>query len=479
MMALTAYGYFYPVGDWNTFSRLSLVKAVVEENHFEIDSYHRTSLPTEDEAFFNGHYYSDKAIGTALLGMEFYFPLLAIYNVFGWRMDIITFQQLVTFFAVSLITAFLAPLFFSLVKQISGDRWFALFISAAVCLGTPIYIYSTVFYGHVLAGLFLFVVFLLWFNMQNEGQISPFKTFISGYLLAFAFITEYTTSIIVFALLLYIAYILRKKEQLLNPRVYIFLALGIFLPLAVAMTYNYTVFKNPFSTGYSYEASELYSKAQLTGFMGIGLPNLKVLFYLTFHTTMGIFWQSPVLLLAFPGWVAMWRGNNSRYRIEGILSFGIILLYFLAISGYFAWWGGLAYSPRFVIPALPFFIIPLAFLPQKLYKVAFFLTLISILQMFVAVASTNFGLYEITMRPGLSSDNFYEMFQNSTIYNVALQNFRMQSFNANFGHQLFGLEGPASLIPFLIAEVLILIVFFNVDRLLPKTRQMYSQTEES
>src|SRR5690348_17394504 len=79
LMVLIAYGYFSTERDANINSRLALVKAFVDEGRFEIDSYHNTELYTVDKSYFKGHYYSDKAIGTAALGIAAYYPLRSIY----------------------------------------------------------------------------------------------------------------------------------------------------------------------------------------------------------------------------------------------------------------------------------------------------------------------------------------------------------------------------------------------------------------
>jgi hypothetical protein len=465
LIVLIAYGFFspnaftYPNGtsylilDWNVDSRLSLVKAFVEDGDFEIDKYHETDyLRTGDKAYFNGHYYSDKPIGSALLGIEFYSLVRFISNAFGYQVDFIVFEELVTFLAISLICAFLAPLVYSFVKTASDNTEYSLLIALAICLGTPLFFYSTVYYGHSLAGLFLFAAFFLWFNMKSAGQISLVKAFISAYFLGFAFITEYTSSLIIFLSGLYILYVIWKQNELFRPRIYASLALGFVLPFSVALLYNQAIFQNLFSTGYQYEALSQFSENQSTGVMGIGLPDLKVLFYMTFHTTMGIFWQSPILLLAFVGWAMMWR--NSLYRAEAVFSFGTILLYFVTLSGYYQWWGGTAFTPRFIIPALPFFAIPLAFLPRKTHIVALVLTMISVAQMLIVTASSVVGLAKITNV--ISSDKYYPMFQNVTIYDVYFRNFLANKLTPNRGYELFGLVHMKSLLPLLITETTLL-----------------------
>ncbi|HSR19808.1 MAG TPA: hypothetical protein VLL49_02740, partial [Anaerolineales bacterium] len=63
-------GYFYQDPEWNGNSRLGLIRAVVERGTLQIDAFHDApGWTTGDKAFFNGHYYSDKAIGASLLGL--------------------------------------------------------------------------------------------------------------------------------------------------------------------------------------------------------------------------------------------------------------------------------------------------------------------------------------------------------------------------------------------------------------------------
>src|SRR4029077_11460601 len=61
-----SYAYFYEGGGWNQNSRFDMVRAIVEQSTLRIDAYHEN---TNDKAFANGHYYSDKAPGLALLAV--------------------------------------------------------------------------------------------------------------------------------------------------------------------------------------------------------------------------------------------------------------------------------------------------------------------------------------------------------------------------------------------------------------------------
>jgi 4-amino-4-deoxy-L-arabinose transferase and related glycosyltransferases of PMT family len=454
LIVLLAYGYFFTGSDANTNSRLALVRAVVEQDRFEIDSFLNTSLPTGDRAYFHGHYYSDKAIGSSVFGVLPYVILLSGEDLLHRFLSILAFKELLTFLVVGIISAILAPLVYLFTKQVTESRWYALLITAGICLGTPYYVYSTMYYGHTLAGLFLFSAFYTWFEARAKDKINLVMTIGSGFFLGLAVITEYPTLLIVLLIGLYIAYILLKSSQLRNWKNPVLLVIGASIPIVVLMAYNCQIFKTPFALSYSHESSPDFASIQDSGLMGIHLPNPDVLFYMTFHTTMGIFWQSPILLFAFADWLNVRK--NPRYLPESVLSFAVILLYFGMFSGYQIWWGGLAFTPRHLIPVLPFFSIPLALLQKRLQRWVSVPVLFSIGQMFIVTASSRDGLSSLTR----SMHPFYRMFQNSTIYDVYFPNFLSRALSLNWGEEIFRLKGYESLIPLFMAEMLLIILFY-------------------
>jgi hypothetical protein len=190
------------------------------------------------------------------------------------------------------------------------------------------------------------------------------------------------------------------------------------------------------------------------GIGGISWPNLKVLYYMTLHPTLGVFWQSPVLLLAIIGAVFMF--TQRRYREEAILAACIICAYFVILSGYYAWWGGNAVGPRHIIPALPFFCLFLVFVPKKLKWPFVGLSLVSIGQMIIVAAST-------TQVPGkmiakLSTIGFFGY---SNIYSYCLQQLTSYgNFTQNLGNEVLHLSSWSSLIPLFFVIVGLTLFFF-------------------
>jgi hypothetical protein len=459
LIVLLAYGYFVGLPRGNGNSRLGLVKSFVEKGRLDIDEYHATSLPTPDESYFEKHYYSDKAIGASLLGIEFYFPVYRFCRLLGCEISIRLFTELSTFLVISLLCALMAPLVYSFASRLSGSASFALLITAIICLGTTIYPFSTRYYSHALVAMFLFVIFYIWFDIKNQEKINLFKVLLSGFLFGYTFITEYPAALIMVCLGGYILYVLFKKKALLNIKVYALLIISALLPVCATLLYNHAVFHNPLSTGYAYEANPEFSGPQSQGLMGIGLPNLAVLFYMTFHATIGVFWQNPVLVVAFAGWAVL-LFKNSDYRAEAILSFAIILIYFVVMSGYFHWWGGNSPSVRGIIPAIPFFAIPLIFTPKKLRGLLLILALISIFQMFIVVAASENGLTLIASNSVMEHLSVGTMFQKTMIYSVFVPNFLTKNLAVNRGQEFFNLTGFKSLVPFFVAEIGLLLFFF-------------------
>ena len=63
--------------------------------------------------------------------------------------------------------------------------------TSAIIFGTPVFRYSTGFYGHVLAGLLLFATFLIWFRGRLRHAVSLGEVFVSCVFLGAMLITEY------------------------------------------------------------------------------------------------------------------------------------------------------------------------------------------------------------------------------------------------------------------------------------------------
>jgi hypothetical protein len=454
-MAVTAFGYFAGTSqDGNTLSRLSLVRAIVEEGRFEIDTnqvddeWHQ--FRTADRSVFNGHYYSDKAIGASLTGAAAWAPVHLGARAAGIRPSQRFFKVVATFLGVSVVCALLAPLVYAFVVSVAGGRS-AIFVTVAVVFGTAIYRYSTAYYGHVQAGVLLFGAFFVWFRARHRGSLSLRDIFASGALLGFMVVVEYPAALLAVVFGGYMLLVLGEQRRLGDWRVYAIGAAGVVLALAPLLYYNLQVYGNPFTTGYQHHATAKFAAAHAHGLSGIGAPDPVVMLAMTVHPLMGIFWQSPVLLVAAAGW---WAMRSTAFRAEGWFALVAIVAYLALMSGYYEWSGGLAYTPRHLIPMVPLFAIPLAFVPRRWAPIAWTLASLSILQHQIAVAARWEWVVRL-IKATLDEHGHPTTMMVSTIWNVLWPNLRAGLFQRNRGTLLFE-PGFVSLIPLFVLEALLL-----------------------
>ena len=459
LIALIFYGYFIKQGDWNINSRLGLVKAVVEESRLTIDTYHTGDFATEDKAFANGHYYSDKAIGASILGAIAYWP---IYKLNGAISSYSLFVMLITLLAISVPAALLAPLIYKMVLNSTHERWFALAVASFICIGTAIFPYAGAFYGHSLAAMMAFGAFCLWMDVnQFDATITTGRSFLSGLLIGFLVITEYPTALIAAILIGYALYIVWSKKALTDWKFLLPFAAGGGIALALLLFYNAICFGSPFTTGYAFENLKEFQESYNSGVMAFAWPNPVTLFYMTFHAAQGVFIQSPVLFIAMGG--IFWAAQNKSLRAEFITAMSIILIFFLMFSGVRLWWGGDAFSSRYLIPVLPFFAVFVIQLPKRWYPLFIGLGIISITQMLIASATTFNGInlaMEKIVETGVSFS-----WQSFLLYSILLPRLLKNKLTLTWGNHLLGIQSWYFnlAIPILAAGGL-LIVFYLIGR---------------
>ena len=196
--------------------------------------------------------------------------------------------------------------------------------------------------------------------------------------------------------------------------------------------------------------------------MGINTPSIFVFWYQTFQPAYGLFWLSPVLFLVFPGWIYMF--GSREYRAEVLLCFAAIFLYVLMFSGYYMWWGGLSFAPRHLIPILPIFVLPLAFIPDALLVPLTITAVVSVFQNIILTASSMEGLGTYLndyLRPIWKMHGILQP-KGMLVYDICLPNVIKGDLMNNRGLDLFGLSGASALLPLLFAETGLLFLYIKV-----------------
>lgn len=365
---LLAYGFFIQAPAWNEYSRYDLVRAVVEEGTVRIDDFQAN---TGDKAFKDGHYYSDKAPGTAILGVPVYAAYLAVNRAVGIeepaQVDAVAalalaISGLSTILVAVLIVRFLLPLV--------GEPW-ALVTGAAFGLGTIAFPFATMFFGHALSSAGLLSAFYLLHRWRRtRGRWEPVA---AGFLGGWAVITEIPVVLGVAILAIYALWLGRGVAAR-------FVVGG--LPVALLLAgYDWLTFGSPTSLGYQY--TTLFADQNAQGIVSIVWPSATVLLDLLFSPR-GLLVLAPWLALAPLGLLPV---RNRAIRAEVLVSAAICAAFLTYNSGALNPFGGWTPGPRYLVPMLPFAAVPVALAPRRLRPLTAVLMAWSVAMMLLATAT--------------------------------------------------------------------------------------------
>jgi hypothetical protein len=368
-LALLVYAYFLPRwAAWNENSRLDLILSFVDDHTLTIDRYVGN---TGDYAFYRGHYYSDKAPGMFFLGVLPYLALRAATppalvarlaahasadpalaatlraggeGVTTDRLWFFLALVVTSFLTAAIPSALLVLLFHWLTGELGVSEPFQSISTVTYAFGTIAFPYANSLIGHQTSAFLLFAAFCLLQAIRRESRGRRWLP-LAGFLLGYAAINEYQTVLIGGLLGLYALITIGR-----DPGVIARLALGAMPPLIALGAYDLAAFGTILPVGYFH--STLWASVHDQGFVSLTYPHPDALWGITFSSYRGLFFLSPVLLLALPGYLALWRERQSRPEFWILLLAPIAFLLFNGSSA--MWEGGFAIGPRYLIPALPF-----------------------------------------------------------------------------------------------------------------------------
>jgi hypothetical protein len=331
-----------------------------------LDDYNH--LLQRDRAVIDGVTYSDKAPGQPFWAVPFY----GVYRLLGgepladsYDSEADIGQWWVTVWSAAVPGALLAVMMYLWAKDVQEET--ALKSTLTLSLGTLLLVYSTILFGHVLAALLAFSMFML----VRRSRASWWTMLGAGLLGGAAVLVEYPVALIV--AVVSVGALVRHREKALA-----LLAGGI--PAALALgVYHVRLFGDPFTFTYQYTAfSGVRDEATglLSSFAG---PTVDRFVHVLFSPR-GLLIAAPILLVAALGFLPMWRKG---WRFDVILSLGAVLV-MLAVP--FSWSNSYAggAGPRYFVPALPFIVAPLAVAWKRWRVLAMAAASISIFTMVLA-----------------------------------------------------------------------------------------------
>ena len=363
------------VNAWNQNAHYALVRALANGTPTIDRSRHEIGdLGTGDVTLVDGHYYSNKAPGLALLTL----PAFAVVEATGMRT---TGDPTKVIWALHLWALVIPALLLVALVRYVGDRLepgYGLAAAATLAFGTLVLPFSTMYFAHVVAGAFAFGAFALLVH-ERRGPPRLWLVGLAGLLGGYAATTEYTAGL---AAVVIGVYAIAVEDRLRRGLGY---GAGLLLGLLPLALYNQWAFGSP--THLSYEENQV---EPVNGIFGVGVPSPSALFDLLF-SAWGLVTTTPVVVLGVVGAAALLR----RHRPEAL-----VLLVVPAVglwhdmSLQFSPFGGLG-LPRYLIYTLPFVVTGLVVVYRRFPVTTVALAVVSVFQMTVMTATSPLAAYDL------------------------------------------------------------------------------------
>jgi len=317
----------------NQSSRAIAVMSVVEHGELRVDRYHEI---TEDKALVRGHYYSDKAPLSSWAAIPFYTLWAPLVDHLHEEIRVKIAISVGAYVCGTIPFLLGLLLTFRACRSSLASSRAALLVSLSF-FGSFLFIYAGVYFGHMLAGIFLLAAYI----QLKERE----RFFTAGLLLGVGFMAEYP---LLLAAACWATQLAISRKELRGP---IRLLLGFLPAVGIMALYNLAITGNVLDFPYSHVPHQEYAGIR-TNF-GLGAPQVSAIWGLTFGASRGLFLFSPVLLwFAVLAWRALPR-EGTRQRLmrlltDPLLGVGVVMVLFFA--SYYMWWGGWSYGPRHLIP---------------------------------------------------------------------------------------------------------------------------------
>jgi hypothetical protein len=338
------------------------MRAIVEHRCLWIDDY--CGMNTADLITLDHHYYSVKAPGGSFTGLIPWVITTTVLSPISHRHEAL-YWALTTYLTIvlstSLLVAIAVVLMYRLALFFGASPGRSIAIALVLPFATILFPYATEMTGEPIAAACSLAAFYLLVTERAEPDLS--RTALAGFLAGWAVLCDFPSFLIAVALALYALFKLERWGHVFS------FAGGAVAVGLLLMAHNQRAFGSPFFMSYSaYKLPENLHQfpEQAVGFVGLTYPKLRVLWDILIDPQRGLWFCNPVLLFTIPGLVYFAR--RREFRAEFLVT-AFAVVGFILFNGSFgesivSWGGGTATGPRQLVPAIPFMVLAIAFLPR-------------------------------------------------------------------------------------------------------------------
>jgi hypothetical protein len=293
----------------------------------------------------DGLYYSKYGVGQSLVELPLYLIGRSIGGFAHTQSDLVA--EAITMLINPLIMALGCVVFYCIVRALGYQRSTAIRATVALGVATSFWPYSKTDFSEPLLALCLEVavlcVLLMEHSRADEGRTLRLAI-AAGAALGFALLTKYAAVIFIPVICLYMTVLLPPAHTWMR---WLRQQVAVLLPAiccgAAVLLINWIRFGAPLTTGYD-NADRPFT-----------LPLHEGLSGLLFSPQRGLLFYDPLLFAGLLGLgVLVWYRRRESILIVGLVGVSLALY-----GTYAAWTGGAGWGPRYLVPVLPYLLLPL------------------------------------------------------------------------------------------------------------------------
>jgi hypothetical protein len=252
--------------------------------------------------------------------------------------------------AVALPTALAGVCLFFLGLRFGSGSSGAAFGTLAMCLGTPVWAYASLFWAHALAGACLLFGFAAALKLRESASARAdyLWSLAVGLAAGWATVTEYPAAPASAMLALLALWQAWRRGRAARWRVLAGVCLGGGICLCALLAYLHAAFGS-FRPSYAYYDPNSFSFMQQQGYLGLTYPHPDRLLKILFGCSRGLFFASPVVVAAPVG---LWWLRRT-HRAASVVAAGIAAYYVLFNASFYWWKAGLTFGPRYAGASIP------------------------------------------------------------------------------------------------------------------------------
>jgi hypothetical protein len=358
----------------NDGSHYALLRTIVENRAFTLNQFddyaEGNDIALVRAADGSTRLYSDRPPGTAVAAIPFYLLgnlLIELPATLPSRHDAANPRLAYVLMLPALAGAGTVAVLYWLLRHLALSPAATLTAVIFFALGTIHWKYSSVLYSHALSGFLVLLAVYLALRIAGHDRVSAMIYFLTGFILGWAVVVEYSNVLLVAVVTLYLAVstwwaIRRRPLAAALP-----FLLGGLIPALFLAAYNTINFGRPWTLSYAFAVNYPWASELTTTFnfpLGQGLQALVVRgvgggWCDGPCINQGFLLLSPVLLLAIPGFVPYFRAQRGVFLLTTFLFLLYLFLFSLHQTSH-----GFTADGRYLAPFLALLAIPMAYTLQ-------------------------------------------------------------------------------------------------------------------